>query len=100
MEFHLEDIEKLELRILILMMNNIEKIYLELLSVAILRRPLHDDIRVDLQDTLRQKVSALSDKQRTSAVAAESIHPLPEHLLPPRPIRMKIVLQQEQLRKK
>ena len=82
------------------MMNNIEKIYLELLSVAILRRPLHDDIFVDLQDNLWQKVSALSDKQRTSAVVAESILSLPEHLLPPRSIRMKLVLQQEQIRKK
>lgn len=95
-----EDIEKLEYHILLRMMNNIEKIYLELLSAAILRRPLHEDIFVDLQDNLWQKVSALSDKQRTSAVIAESILSLPEHLLPPRSIRMKLVLQQEQIRKK
>src|SRR5690606_6513801 len=55
---------------------------------------------IDLEDSIWKEVCDLSDKQRTSAIIAESILSLPEHLLPPRYIRMKLIIQQEQIKKR
>ena len=81
-------------------MKNFEKIYLELLSAVILQQPFRNNFYIDLEDSIWKEVCNLSDKQRTSAIIAESILSLPEHLLPPRSIRMKLIIQQEQIKKR
>ena len=81
-------------------MNKSEIIYLELLSAALLNRSLNEHLFADMSDYLWKEVCDLSDKQRTSAVIADSILTLPNDLLPPSSLKMKLVLQQEQIKAK
>ena len=95
-----DDLPFIYVTLLLMKMKNHERIYLELLSAVILQQPFRNNLSLDLNDSIWKEVCDLSDKQRTSAMIAESILSLPEHLLPPRAIRMKLIIQQEQIKKR
>ena len=81
-------------------MSDSMKLYLELLSATILQRPIKENFFEKLNDSIWIEICYISDKQRTSAVIAETILSLPEDLLPPRDLRMKLILQQEQIKRR
>lgn len=77
-----------------------EQLYLELLKASLQRQTPRGELFAALDAPLWEEVCALSDWQRTSAMVADSIFTLPEELQPPRLLRLKLLLQREQIEKR
>ncbi len=78
-------------------MRQTEQLYLELLKASLQRQSPQEELFTDLDASLWEQVCALSDRQRTTAMVVDSILSLPEPLQPPRPFRLKLLLQREQI---
>lgn len=77
-----------------------EQLYLELLKASLRRQTPREELFATLGAPLWEEVCALSDRQRTTAMIADSILSLPELLQPPRLLRLKLLLQREQIEKR
>lgn len=77
-----------------------EQLYLELLRASLQRKTPREELFTALDAPLWEQLCTLSDRQRTTAMIADSILLLPEELQPPRTLRLKLLLQREQIEKR
>ncbi len=77
-----------------------EQLYLELLKASLQRQTPREELFVTLGTPLWEQVCTFSDRQRTTAMVADRILSLPEELQPPRLLRLKLLLQREQIEKR
>lgn len=77
-----------------------ETLYLQLLKASLLQQPLQEQLFTGMEASLWEQVCDLSDRQRTSAMVADRILSLPEPLQPPRALRLKLLLQREQIERR
>ena len=77
-----------------------ETLYLELLKASLLGQTPREESFAGLRAPLWEEVCTLSDRQHTTAMVADSILSLPEQLQPPRALRLKLLLQREQIEKR